>query len=180
MSQLWASASKWLASHGSDQWQYPANENRITDDIENGKVFVAVPNFMASDSELFGTITLDVSPDPEFWEDADGGALYVRRMITAPAARGHDLGSALIDWAAGRALLQPDPLPVLRLDAWKTNEALHAYYTGQGFRRVRTVRLAHRRSGELFERPTAVRSYKGPLLHDIEHPSVDADFRGTA
>lgn len=178
IARLWGSASSWLARHGSDQWQYPANTTRIAEDIDGGKVFVAVPNFMNPDSELFGTITLDASPDPEFWEDTENEALYVRRMITAPAARGHGLGAALLDWAAGRAMLQSHRL--LRLDAWKTNTALHAYYAGQGFKHVRTVQLAHRRSGSLFERPTVARSHRGPLLHDVEHPSADADCRGAA
>ncbi len=97
-------------------------------------------------------------------------------MITVHAARGQSLGAALLDWAAGRAT----EAGRLRLDAWKTNAALHTYYTSLGFTHLRTVDLPHRRSGALFERPAFARSYRGPLVYDVAHPDTDADGRSAA
>jgi GNAT superfamily N-acetyltransferase len=67
----------------------------------------------------------------------------------SPAARG--VGSALLDAAA--QLASATGRQRLRLDAWRTNFALHDYYRRNGFKHVRTVDLAHRGSGALFERP---------------------------
>lgn len=53
----------------------------------------------------------------------------------------------------------------VRLDAWRTNTALHAYYLRHGFEHLRTVERAHRNSGALFQRAaedaitTAMRRY---------------------
>lgn len=43
----------------------------------------------------------------------------------------------------------------LRLDAWRTNTALHDYYRRHGFTDVRIVDLPWRGSGALFQRPAA-------------------------
>ena len=41
----------------------------------------------------------------------------------------------------------------LRLDAWRTNTALHDYYRRHGFADVSTISLPWRGSGALFQRP---------------------------
>lgn len=45
----------------------------------------------------------------------------------------------------------------LRLDCAKHNARLRTYYDAHGFTHVRTVDLAHRESGALFERRSRIR-----------------------
>ncbi|MFJ9702162.1 GNAT family N-acetyltransferase [Streptomyces fradiae] len=143
-------ASEWLASQGSDQWQFPPHRDRIRKAIEHGECFLMVDD----EGRATGTITVDDYADPEFWTEADdpGSALYVHRMATSRAAAGQDLGAVMLDWATKRAAQQGKAW--LRLDAWKTNPGLHRYYERQGFIFVRLVDLDHRKSGALFQRPT--------------------------
>jgi len=149
---LLTEASAWLASRGIDQWQYPPHRDRLTRAIRRGECFLAVRH-----GKPVATMRLDDHADPEFWSDADqpDTALYIHQMAVARTAAGQGIGAAMLDWAADRAARAGKAW--LRLDAWKTNPGLHAYYTGQGFALVRIVDLGHRFSGALFQRPvTAV------------------------
>jgi hypothetical protein len=51
-------------------------------------------------------------------------------MMVAATARGRNIGAVLLDIAECIAVAQW--LPSLRLDAWRTNRMLHAYYIRQG------------------------------------------------
>lgn len=103
-----------------------------------------------------GTITVDELADTDFWRRSDRvkDALYVHRMAVSRQRAGEGIGSAMLNWAGRRALWTGRPK--LRLDAWRTNDDLHKYYEKQGFRRLRTVPVARRGSGELFERPAGL------------------------
>ncbi|WP_328807845.1 GNAT family N-acetyltransferase [Nonomuraea antri] len=107
------------------------------------------------DAPPVATIALDDHADPEFWtlDDDPGAALYVHKLAVARPWSGSGLGDALLDWACATA--HSAGLPWLRLDCAKANPRLQDYYRGRGFRHVRTVDLAHRASGALFERPSA-------------------------
>jgi GNAT superfamily N-acetyltransferase len=157
--QLWRDASAWLASVGSDQWQYPPRSARIAASIEAGTCWL-----VEHDGTPAATITVDDYADPEFWTPADdpGSALYVHRMIAARSHAGSGLGARMLDWAEGETAGVGRCW--LRLDAWKRSAALHSYYRGQGFVHVRTVDLPHRGSGALFQRHAAVRVGGGPVL----------------
>ncbi|MBY8879096.1 GNAT family N-acetyltransferase [Actinacidiphila acidipaludis] len=146
---LLTEASVWLAQRGIDQWQFPPHRDRITHAIEHGECFIA-----EMDGTIIGTITLDAHPDPEFWvaDDEPNDALYVHRMAVTRKAAGAGVGAVMLEWASKRAAEAGKGW--LRLDAWRTNEGLHRYYTDQGFTLVRIVSLAHRGSGALFQRPT--------------------------
>jgi ribosomal protein S18 acetylase RimI-like enzyme len=175
VADLWELAGGWLANRGSDQWQYPPDQLKIRTDIEAGNVFVVVRDFIRDAEPPLATITLDTSADPEFWEsqDAPDTALYVHRTIVHPGMKGYQVGSALLDWASLRAAAAGQPW--LRLDAWRTNTSLHDYYRREGFSHVRTVNLPHRRSGALFQRRAGHQSFRGPLLHDVQHPMYDTN-----
>jgi GNAT superfamily N-acetyltransferase len=157
---MWTEAGQWLATIGSDQWQYPARTERIGASIAAGDECWLVEDA----GGLVATLTLDGHADPEFWRPADdpGAALYVHRMVVRRAAAGAGLGSALLDWAGARA--ERAGRAWLRLDAWRTNARLRSYYERQGFALVRVVELAHRRSGALYQRPAGVRLRRGPPL----------------
>jgi GNAT superfamily N-acetyltransferase len=157
VAQLWTDASAWLASVGSDQWQYPPRTGRIALSIAAGTCWL-----VWHANAPVATITLDEHADPEFWTPADDpdSALYAHRMIVAE--RGTGLGTSLLDWAGEQA--EAAGRVWVRLDAWKSNAALHAYYRSQRFAHVRTVDLPHRGSGALFQRHAAVRVGTGPAL----------------
>ncbi|MFJ4669784.1 GNAT family N-acetyltransferase [Kitasatospora purpeofusca] len=145
--KLLTGAGAWLASLGSDQWQFPPRRERLLDSMSRGECFIAF-----RDGEPVGTLTVDGQADPEFWQLADkpDAALYVHRMAIARDVAGQAVGARMLDWAEAHAAVAGKSR--LRLDAWKTNPALHRYYLKQGFVLVRTVDLPHRQSGALFER----------------------------
>ena len=152
---LYHDAQRWLADNGSDQWARNTSEKtraKFTRSIEHGECFVA-----ESGGELIGMITVDDYADPEFWrpEDDPTTALYVHRMVVDRAMAGRNVGGLLLDWAA--KITASRGRRWLRLDAWRTNTALHKYYERQGFTPVRTVELNHRGSGALFQRRVELR-----------------------
>ena len=159
VADMWDEAGRWLATIGSDQWQYPARSGRIMASIAAGECWL-----VETGGESVATIALDGYADPDFWSAADGpdAALYVHRMVVRRASAGSGLGSALLDWAAGRA--ESAGRPWLRLDAWRTNLRLRAWYEAEGFALVRVVDAPHRRSGALYQRPASVRLRRGPPL----------------
>lgn len=156
-------AIAWLATKGSDQWQPSAQRDRdgrrpserdLRDGLDRGEVYL-----VRDGGEVVGTITLDDYADPEFWADDDpASALYVHRMIISRAAAGRDLGAAMLDWASDQAARADRKW--LRLDAWRTNTALHDYYRRRGFTHLRTVGGPWRGSGALFQRLAAPRIEK--------------------
>lgn len=146
---LLTEASRWLASRGIDQWQYPPHRDRISAALSAGTVYLVSRE---SDAQLVGTLQLDEFADPEFWctDDAPESALYVHRMAVRRSLAGQGLGGEMLTWAADRA--RDAGKKWLRLDAWKDNPGLHAFYESEGFRLVRIVDLPHRRSGALYQR----------------------------
>lgn len=148
--QLLTDASEWLASRGIDQWQYPPHRDRIQAAIAVGTVYLVCRE---SDGDAIATFQLDDFADPEFWTPADqpDAALYLHRMAVRRTEAGAGVGAYMLDWAAGRATQAGKRW--VRLDAWKDNPGLHAFYEDEGFRLVRIVDLPHRRSGALFQRP---------------------------
>ncbi|MET9549241.1 GNAT family N-acetyltransferase [Streptomyces sp. NPDC006627] len=146
--ELWVEASRWLASKGLDQWQYPPRRRRMAGAVEAGDCHLAFRG-----GRLVGTVTVEEHGDPEWWADDDpDAALYVHDLVVSRAAAGQSVGARLLDWA-GRAAARREK-PWLRLEAWKTNGLLHRYYLSQGFELLRIVDLPHRHSGALFQRPT--------------------------
>jgi GNAT superfamily N-acetyltransferase len=115
----------------------------------------------ANDGRTVGTITVESQADP-YWLPSDDpdNALYIHRMVVDNGARGSELGSALLDWAARRA--RQAGRSWLRLDAWKSNPALHKYYLDRGFSLVRIDDNPSDPSGACFQRPASVELHLGP------------------
>lgn len=165
-------AAQWLGERGSDQWQYPEQRHRVSIARTTARSEVWV---VTDDSDtIVATITINEYADPEFWkpDDDSGDALYVHRMAVARTAAGHEIGSALLDWAARQAV--DTGKKWLRLDAWANNTELHNYYRRRGFQHVRTLHFSHRGSGALFQRPATVQFSTGPRL--IEHAAFGPDW----
>ncbi|MDG4794590.1 GNAT family N-acetyltransferase [Micromonospora sp. WMMD1082] len=156
VARLQSDVVRWLATRGLDQWQSVESndrqtpermQKRIADAIGRGECFV-----LTDDSRIVATVIIDELADPEFWQDEDdpGDALYVHRMIVSRNYAGRGIGENLVDFAL--RLARKRGKKWLRLDAWRTNPALHEYYRQLGFDHVRTVSLPHRGSGALFQR----------------------------
>lgn len=162
---LQAEAIAWLRDRGTDQWQNlrPTRHGTgrsLSDAIARGEVFI-----VREADRIVGTMTVDDFADPEFWspQDDPADALYVHRMVVARQARGQDVGGRMIDWALSQATALNKRW--LRLDAWRTNPELHAYYLRHGFQHVRTVDVTHRGSGALFQHPVpTVATASSPVL----------------
>lgn len=160
--QILEEASAWLRSRGQDQWQKLPNTERLVTAVNDRTLFM-----VDTGGSTIATFILDEQADPEFWfeSDAPHDALYVHRLAIRRAAAGHEVGSALLDWASRRA--HSVGKQWIRLDAWRTNEGLHRYYTARGWDLVRTENLPHRGSGALFQRMAGVTHGGGPAVSDL-------------
>lgn len=141
-------ASSWLATLGTDQWQYPPNMDRIHGAIAAETLYLVreIPQ-----GTPVGTITLSANADPDFWESFDdpSAALYVNRMAVVRARAGKGIGALMLNWASSQAKRQGKRW--LRLDVWRSNTRLQDYYRSQGFELVRVVVKPWRKSGALFQ-----------------------------
>jgi GNAT superfamily N-acetyltransferase len=134
-------AAKWLRGKGTNQWADPwpdldGRNKRIEDDLAHGRTWLLWDD---NDDVAVATITIDaVDPvDPwrnQIWPTAwlAEEALYVHRVVVRRSHAGRELGAMLLDWASGVAERQVGS-PLLRVDVWTDNTALHQYYEDHGF-----------------------------------------------
>ncbi|MEU7369707.1 GNAT family N-acetyltransferase [Streptomyces hygroscopicus] len=144
-------AELWLRAKGTDQWSDPETGERTNTkwraSIDEGRAWVVVDQH---DNVL---ATVSRGPvDRDFWTDADRpeSALYLYKLTVARKASGRYLGTRVIDWMSRLAALEGRTW--VRIDTWRTNTGLHAYYERVGFKYVRTEAPSHRRSGWLAQR----------------------------
>jgi GNAT superfamily N-acetyltransferase len=163
VADMWVRAAAALADAGLDQWQYPVKLDNIRAAIAAGTCWLV----RAPACGVVGTITIDRNADPAMWfpEDHPRDALYLHRMVTEPIAKGFELGSALIDWAARRA--DESGCKWVRLDAWRSNPGLWRYYLDRGFELVRVIPDASG-SGACFQRDATVQLNRGPQVREID------------
>ena len=147
----------WLTARGEDQWSIPLPRAAVAATVSAGQTWMLLDNYVPA-ATITLTAYVDVDGlwkpdrDPEaLWypEDDPADALYAAKVMLPLARAGSNIGRELFAWAGGRAYLAG--LTWLRLDAWTTNNGLHAYYQRLGFRHVRTVQS--RVSGACFQRP---------------------------
>lgn len=141
-----SAATARLHARGVQQWPERFAPSKVLPDIEAGNAYIVWDG-----RDAVATTILSANGDKDFWtpDELTDPAYYVSKISTVSGYGG--LGSALLDWCSREAARLNGEL--LRLDAWRTNFDLQNYYLTQGFRHVRTVKLAHRNSGALFERP---------------------------
>ncbi|WEO97844.1 GNAT family N-acetyltransferase [Streptomyces sp. FXJ1.172] len=159
---LRAEAEGWLRTKGTDQWSDPETGERAISkwraSIDEGRAWVVV----GEHDEVLATVSRG-PVDRDFWTDADRPetALYLYKLIVAREASGRQLGTRVIDWMSRLAALEGRAW--VRIDTWRTNTGLHAYYERLGFQYVRTEAPSHRRSGWLAQR----RAGEVALPHDL-------------
>jgi hypothetical protein len=139
----------WLRTRGSDQWSTGSTfRTRLTNNIERGETWLLEDN-----GEAIATITLGTEGDPDFWtpDELRERAIYVSKMASKIERQGEGLGALMIRWTQDRAAKLN--LDTVRWDAWRTNPQLQDYYRSIGAHYVRTVDVADRWSGALFQVP---------------------------
>ncbi|MDX3522404.1 GNAT family N-acetyltransferase [Streptomyces scabiei] len=144
-------AEGWLRTKGTDQWSDPETGERAISkwraSIDEGRAWVVV----SESDEVLATVSRG-PVDRDFWTDEDRpeAALYLYKLMVARNASGRQLGARVIDWMSRLAALEGRTW--VRIDTWRTNTGLHAYYERLGFKHVRTEAPSHRRSGWLAQR----------------------------
>lgn len=147
---LWNEAKEWLATKGTDQWQYPVRIDSIRQKVAEGAVWLLDND----QGEPIATITLDEDADPRLWkpEDHPEDALYAHRLVVRIDKRHNRVGQKVLEWAIQKA--RNESKIWLRLDAWTSNALLHEYYLSTGFTLVRVIKDRSVTSGALFQRST--------------------------
>lgn len=148
-------AAQWLRrTKDTDQWAQPwrseeDRSNRIRRDLTAGKTWLLRHNGIA-----VATVTADPDDYP-IWpaERLREVAVYVRRLVVGRDYARRRLGAALLDWA-GWTARRDYGAEWIRVDVWRTNKELHAYYERQGFTHCGTSTDPEYPSGALFQKPT--------------------------
>lgn len=166
-----AEAAGWLAEHGHDQWSGAGLadaefRDRVAESIAAGETWMVI----GQRGDLIGTIAVDDDADPGLWSQEEREhAVIAHRMIVPRSAAGLGVGSLLLRQA--EIVAEQRERMFIRLDAWTSNEDLHAYYRRAGFRHVRTVDAHHTPSAALFERRVwSVPMPRLPLLAGVCDP----------
>jgi GNAT superfamily N-acetyltransferase len=150
--RLLADAAAWLHSRGLDQWPEGfAPPERIGPYIARGEVWLVHDGGQAvATARVTG-----VADAPQLWTPAERGelALYVSKLAIDRAYAGQGLGAMVLRWITDHAAQLG--YKWVRLDAWRSNPGLHAYYLARGWEHVRTAELSGRNSTTLFQRPAA-------------------------
>jgi GNAT superfamily N-acetyltransferase len=140
---------QWLRQRGSDQWSTGSTfRTRLMNHIRCEETWL-----MWDESDPIATITVSTTGDPDFWnpDELNDKAAYVSKMASKLERSGEGLGALMINWVQDWAARSG--LDFVRWDAWRTNPQLQDYYRSLGARHVRTVDVADRWSGALFELP---------------------------
>lgn len=144
----------WLRARGGDQWSFTQSwPAKLAVALNHGQVWLLTEHDVP-----VGTVTVDQHADPDFWTPAERAdpAFYLSKLAVRPDRAGRGYGLRLLRAAGDIAHRHGGHL--LRLDAWKSNPGLHAYYIRRGWQHVRTVDVSHRRSGALFQIAVGPRS----------------------
>jgi len=139
----------WLREQGTDQWStWSAWPTTMRHALHHGDVWLLFRH-----DDPIGTITLQYQGNPALWTPTElrQPAGYVSKLTIHRDHAGEELGALLLAWAGDRAY--DHGCTWLRLDAWKTNTRLHAYYTHRGWTHLRTSTNPDYHSGALFQRP---------------------------
>lgn len=107
-------------------------------------------------SEAIGTASISTDGDPDFWSPAELAepALYLGKMASSLNRSGEGIGALMVLWARDWAARHG--FSFLRWDVWRTNPELQDYYRRLGATHVRTVEVADRWSGALFQASATV------------------------
>ena len=139
-----------LHERGIDQWPDGSptlGPGKIGIQISRGEFWIA-----SDGAGPVAVIAISRDGDPDFWTPAELAepAMYLSKAAVLPSQAGRGIGALLFRWATDRAAW--DGADRVRLDAWRTNAGLHAYYARRGWQWVRAMTVPGRKSGVMFER----------------------------
>lgn len=175
-------AADWLRGKGTDQWATPwpdrtARDRRVRRGLRNGHTWIAEAN-----GRPIATITYRPHGNRKLWtrKEDQTPAVYVSRLIVTRSAAGLSVGTAMIDWAAARAMRDWNA-QWIRIDVWTTNVALHNYYEKRGFRRLRIAQCQAEDypSAALFQKPTSEIDLAAGLSFEVD-PDSENELAGAA
>ena len=143
-------AASRLHGRGLDQWPHGSPSlglAKLGAQIARGETFLVLDG-----REPVGTVALSPAGDRDFWRPAELAepAVYLSKAAILQDAAGNGLGALVMRWAVHAA--HAAGARWARLDAWRTNTGLHAYYARQGWDFVRMAEAPGRKSGALFQR----------------------------
>lgn len=159
-------AEQWLAEAGIDQWRSAGFRDRALAkwriDIGEGRTWIVQDHACAP----VGTVTL-AAPDSDFWHEGDDpeDAVYVAKLIVVRRVASERLGGRILDWVG--AVARDRAVSWVRLDCWRANTKLQAYYLREGFTHVRTEAPVHRLSGWMAQRPAATVMHPGYAIETV-------------
>jgi len=160
-------AAGWLRTKNTDQWAQPwrteeDRSHRILRDLAAAKTWILWDGRVSA-----ATITADPEDYP-IWpaEQQREPAVYVRRLVVSRAYEHQGLGAELLNWA-GLTARQRYGSRWIRVDVWRTNKTLHAYYEAQDFSFFGMCSDPDYPSGALFQKPTdQLRAPASPLFRE--------------
>jgi len=166
-------AADWLHSRGYEQWPHSSptlGPAAIGGQIERGETWLA-----SDETGPVATIALSREGDPDFWTPAELAepAVYVAKSAVARRQAGEGVGALVLRWAVDKAWA--DGCTWVRLDAWRSNLDLQAYYRRQGWEHVRTVDIPGRKSGALFRMPARPDRRVRSVVAEQDAPEGDDD-----
>ena len=139
-----------LHERGYDQWPDGSpnfGPDRIGAQIGRSEFLVA-----SDGAAPIAVIAISRDGDPDFWTPGELAepAVYLSKAAVLPSQAGRGIGALLFRWATDYAARLG--VDWVRLDTWRTNTDLHAYYARRGWQRVRAMDVPGRKSGMLFAR----------------------------
>jgi ribosomal protein S18 acetylase RimI-like enzyme len=148
-------ASRWLADRDTDQWARPwpsaaERDERIMRALRSGETWL-----LKDGPRPVATVTFRRAGLSFLWtpEEMKEPAAYVHRLVVTRSYAGMEIGARLLDWATEQAVRDWGAVWT-RIDVWRTNRKLHAYYERLGFRLVRSGDdIPDYPSSSLFQRP---------------------------
>jgi len=139
---------------GNNHW-LGFEQTLVAKEIDEQRHYVIV-----AEGQIVGTFCITLS-DPLIWKDADHtAAIYIHRIATSQAFRGHNFVKHIINW--GLEFAKTNSLKYIRMDTGSGNDRLINYYISCGFTFIgdttvnyTTDLLAHYKDGSfaLFEMP---------------------------
>jgi GNAT superfamily N-acetyltransferase len=105
VAQLLDQAGAWMRRQGiTDQWPMRFPFSDLGPRVDHGEIHIAYDG-----PAPVGTLALDWTPDPEFWQDkhANAGAGYLHRLAVARTHAGQGIGAQLVEHAAEYPLSHP-------------------------------------------------------------------------
>jgi ribosomal protein S18 acetylase RimI-like enzyme len=171
VSVILRSAADWLHARGYDQWPEGSpnlGPDRLGAQIGRGEFWL-----LSEGGQPVACVAISQNGDADFWTPAELAepAAYLSKLAVDRARAGRGLGEAVLRWACDHAAAMG--MRWVRLDVWRTNIDLQAYYRDRGWEHLRTEEVPGRRSGAIFQRPAipdpeaaAAFAAEGPLRVD--------------